>query len=107
MANNLAENYHVNTIAYPGTTFLDYDCESTASYDGYHLGSTSVLGYSEEYREYQLAQKLQLQLHLLSQNVPPAMELDAIVQRLQQFQGNPNLEDNAKQIGRASCRERV
>ncbi|KIX08174.1 uncharacterized protein Z518_02830 [Rhinocladiella mackenziei CBS 650.93] len=90
------KNYFVDAISHPGTNFVDYDCESTSSYDGYHLGTTSVLGYAEEYREYQLTLKLQLQLSLEAQTIPPPMALDAIVERIQLLQRSPTLEDNVK-----------
>jgi len=91
-----AEEYHVSTISHPGTNFLDYDCETASSYDGYHVGTTSVVGYSEEYREFQLSQTVQFQLSLEERNSPPPMTLDAIVERIQMLQRNPAHEDNTR-----------
>lgn len=101
-----AEEYHASTIIHPGTNFLDYDCETAASYDGHHKGTTSVLGYSEEYREFQLSQTVQFQLSLEEQNPPPPMTLDAVVERLQLLQRNATHEDNARLrqiIGLPAC----
>lgn len=66
------------------------------SYQGYHLGTTSVLGYAEEYRERQLALAPLLQLTFESQSVPPPLALDVIASRIQLLQANPTLEDNAQ-----------
>ncbi|KAJ3497764.1 hypothetical protein NLG97_g1647 [Lecanicillium saksenae] len=87
--------YYATSASYPGTTFLDYDCETSSSYDGYHAGAITIIGYSEEYRIYQLDVKPALQLHLESQTFPPLMEMDAIVERLELLQKNPTMEDNA------------
>lgn len=65
------------------------------SYQGYHLGTTSVLGYAEEYRERQLALAPLLQLTFEAQSVPPPLALDVIAARIQLLQANPTLEDNA------------
>lgn len=54
----------------------------------------SVLGYTEEYREYQLAIKAQLSLHLIAKNGPPLMDSGKILDRLLKLQADPNLEDN-------------
>lgn len=97
--------YHCDTIAYPGTTFLDLDCESAASHEGYHHGTTSVTGYTEEYREYQLLQVPLLNLLFEAQTVPPVMTIDKIVERILRLQSQPTLEDNkglAEILGLAS-----
>jgi len=59
------------------------------------MGTISVLGYTEEYRERQLAAQVQLQLTLEGTTTPPVQTIQTIVQRIQLLQGNPNLEDNA------------
>ena len=72
------------------------DCETAASHEGLHLGTVSVSGYTEEYREYQLSLKPALSLILEAQTIPPVMNIASIVSRLQLLQLQPNLEDNQK-----------
>lgn len=59
------------------------------------MGTTSVLGYTEEYRERQLAAQIQLRLTLEGTTTPPVQAIQNIVQRIQLLQANPTLEDNA------------
>jgi len=59
------------------------------------MGTVSVLGYTEEYRERQLAAQGQLQLTLEGATIPPVQAIQTIIQRIQLLQGNPNLEDDA------------
>lgn len=58
------------------------------------MGTLSVLGYSEEYRERQLAAQINLQLTFESATVPPIQTIHTVVQRIQLLQGSPTLEDN-------------
>lgn len=58
------------------------------------MGTTTVLGYAEEYREQQLLLAPLLELTLEASTIPPLLGLDKTVQRVQLLQGNPNLEDN-------------
>ena len=87
-------NYNVDPVLFPGTTFLDHDCETSSSYDGFYQGTVSVLGYAEEYRGYQLSLQTRLDLHLESQKIPPAMAIDKIVERIQALKLRPDLEDD-------------
>lgn len=84
----------MSPLSHPGTNFIDYDCESTVSYEGHHLGTISILGYSEEYRERQLAAQPQLQLTLEGRTIPPLQAVTTVVDRIQLLQANPALEDN-------------
>ncbi|CAI6092956.1 unnamed protein product [Clonostachys chloroleuca] len=43
-------NYNFESLSLPGNEVFDFDCETIANYDGCHLGTASVRGYSEAYR---------------------------------------------------------
>ena len=70
------------------------DCETFRYYDGKIPGTTSISGYSEEYRAYQLQHLSLLNLSLESTNVLQPMTLDRIVNRIRLLQLQPTLEDN-------------
>jgi hypothetical protein len=91
-----AGKYHVDVFTHPGTILIDSDCETSAAYEGMHSGTTSVLGFTEEYRECQLLSVPPIQIFFESQSVPPAMILSEIVEKIQLVQRNPTLEDNAR-----------
>jgi DNA primase len=85
----------VDAISFPGNTFLDMDCESSSRYEGKIPGTTSISGYSEEYREHQLLRAPLLNLALESTETPTTMPLDKIVERIRaQQQRVATLEDN-------------
>jgi hypothetical protein len=84
----------VDAISYPGSTFLDMDCESTGHYEGKLPGTVSISGYSEEYREHQLLLSPRLNLSLESTTSLQVAPLDKIVQRIQILQRMPTSEDN-------------
>ena len=84
----------VDTLSYPGNTFLDMDCESSGYYEGKIPGTVTVSGYSEEYREHQLLAAPLLNFALEGTAVLPAMPLDKIVERIRLLQRQPTLEDN-------------
>lgn len=90
----------VDVINYPGSTFLDMDCETSAHYEGPAPGTVTVRGYSEEYRAQQVLRAPLLNLTLESSITPPVMTTARIVERLGQLQLSPTLEDNGtlKQI---------
>lgn len=54
------------------------------------------MGYTEEYREYQLTLRPQLNLVLEVETIPPTTAIENIVERLQLLCGQPDLEDNTK-----------
>jgi hypothetical protein len=84
----------VDAISFPGNTFLDMDCESSSRYEGKIPGTTSISGYSEEYREHQLLRAPLLNLALESTETLPTMPLDKIVERMRAQQQVATLEDN-------------
>lgn len=84
----------VGTYSYPGNTFLDMDCESSAYFDGKYPGTTTISGYSEEYRAYQLLQYPLLSLALEGNSVLPEIPMGKIVDRLRMLRLQPTLEDN-------------
>src|SRR5436190_7458529 len=84
----------IDTLNYPGSTFLDMDCESSGYYEGRIPGTVTVSGYSEEYREHQLLAVPLLNIALEGTTVLPAMPLDKIVERVRLLQRQPTLEDN-------------
>jgi hypothetical protein len=76
----------VDGINYPGSKFLDMDCESGGFYEGKIPGTVSVSGYSEEYRIFQLSTVPLLSLTFESNEGLPVIDLDKIVARLQRLQ---------------------
>ncbi|KAI9781776.1 MAG: hypothetical protein M1839_005769 [Geoglossum umbratile] len=84
----------IDMLNYPGSTFLDMDCESTGHYEGRIPGTVTVSGYSEEYREHQLLAAPLLNLALEGATVLPVLPLDKIVERIRLLQRQPTLEDN-------------
>jgi hypothetical protein len=84
----------VDMLNYPGSTFLDMDCESAGYYEGRLPGTVTVSGYSEEYREHQLLVAPLLNLALEGTSVLPVLPLDKIVERIRLLQRQPTLEDN-------------
>lgn len=84
----------VNMLSYPGSTFLDMDCESSGYYDGKLPGTASISGYSEEYREDQLLGLPSLNISLEGTNTLPTIPMDKIVNRIRLLKGQPTLEDN-------------
>jgi len=84
----------VGTSSYPGNTFLDMDCESSAYFDGKYTGTTTISGYSEEYRAHQLLQYPLLSLALEGNSVLPEVPMGKIVDRLRMLRLQPTLEDN-------------
>jgi hypothetical protein len=74
---------HVDINKYPGNTFLDMDPESGSFYDGQLPGTTTVGGYSEEYRSHQLLLAPALNLHLEASVGLPSIPLARIVTRIQ------------------------
>jgi hypothetical protein len=74
---------HVDINKYPGNTFLDMDPESGSFYDGLLPGTTTVGGYSEEYRSHQLLLAPALDLHLEASVGLPTITLARIVARIQ------------------------
>ena len=85
----------VGTATFPGNTFLDMDCESSAYYDGKNPGTCSVSGYSEEYRTQQLLISPLLNLQLEGGSVLPDISIGTIVDRIRLLKLRPTLEDNA------------
>lgn len=84
----------VNTIDYPGNTFIDQDPETSSSYDGAFPGTVTVAGYSEEYRAHQLRIRPMFSLQLQSSVGLPKVSLDKIVARLRRVQLSPQTEDD-------------
>jgi hypothetical protein len=84
----------VNAYAYPGNTFLDADCETSAYYEGTLPGTITISGYSEEYRAQQLRIVPLLKLALEAPTCLPEISLSTIVERLRKLQLQPSLEDN-------------
>jgi hypothetical protein len=76
----------VDGITYPGSKFLDMDCESGGFYEGKIPGTVSVSGYSEEYRNFQLSVVPMLSLTFEASVGLPVIDLDKIVARLQKLQ---------------------
>jgi hypothetical protein len=85
----------VNSTEYPGSTFLDQDPETSAHFDGRYIGTVSVSGFSEEYREHQLSIQPMLSLHLEAEVGFPVISLDKIVARIKLVQASITLEDDA------------
>jgi hypothetical protein len=84
----------ITTLNYPGSTFLDMDCETSGYYDGKIPGTVSIMGYSEEYRAHQLSSSPLLNLILEGTSTLPTMALDKIVDRIRLLKLQPTLEDN-------------
>jgi hypothetical protein len=84
----------VETTKYPGNTFLDMDCETSAYYDGKIPGTTTVGGYSEEYRAQQLLRYPLIEVALEGESVLPDVSLSNIITRLRFRELNRSLEDN-------------
>jgi hypothetical protein len=84
---------HVPARNYPGNTFLDMDPESSLVYDGQLPGTTTVSGYSEEYRNAQLLIAPALSLQLEASVGLPVIPLTQIIARLQLLKILP-IEDN-------------
>jgi hypothetical protein len=84
---------HVPAEDYPGNTFLDMDPESSPNYDGQLPGTTTVSGYSEEYRNSQLLIAPALSLQLEANVGLPIVPLTQIIARLQLLKILP-IEDN-------------
>jgi hypothetical protein len=78
---------------YPGNTFLDMDPESSLIYEGQLPGTTSVSGYSEEYRNSQLLIAPALSLRLEANVGLPVIPLAQIIARLQLLKTLP-IEDD-------------
>jgi hypothetical protein len=83
---------------YPGNTFLDMDPESSQIYDGQLPGTTTVSGYSEEYRNSQLSIAPALSLQLEANVGLPVVPLTQIIARLQLLRILP-IEDNKGLLG--------
>jgi hypothetical protein len=84
----------VDAISYPGNTFLDMDCESSAYYEGKLPGTIGISGYSEEYREHQLLIAPLVNIAFEGQETLPTFPLDRIVKRIRTLLVAPNQEDN-------------
>ena len=84
----------VSSFNYPGSTFLDMDCETSGYYEGKHPGTVSISGYSEEYREQQLLRAPLLNISLEGTTALPVVQLDNIVNRIRKVQLQPTLEDD-------------
>jgi hypothetical protein len=84
----------VESYSYPGSTFLDMDCESSAYCDGRNPGTTTISGYSEEYRAHQLLKYPLLSLALEGNSVLPEIPMGKIVDRLRMLRLQPTLEDS-------------
>lgn len=84
----------VGSASYPGSTFLDMDCESSAYYEGKYPATVTISGYSEEYRAHQLLQQPMLKLSLESETILPEAPLGKIVERLRRLRSQPTLEDD-------------
>jgi hypothetical protein len=84
----------VSTYNYPGSTFLDVDCESSPYYEGKIPGTTSISGYSEEYRTQQLLILPLLNLALEGTSCLPEAQLGRIVERIRKLKYQPTLEEN-------------
>ncbi len=84
----------VETSKYPGNTFLDMDCESSAYYDGKVPGTTTVGGYSEEYRTQQVLKFPLIEVALEGDNVLPDISLSKIIARLRFREVERSREDN-------------
>jgi hypothetical protein len=96
----------VNMLNYPGTTFLDMDCETSEFYEGKLPGTVSISGYSEEYREHQLSKYPMLVLALEGTVTLPTMEIDKIVERIQSLQRRVAPTDNTAlrdMLGLSQC----
>jgi len=94
VADRIAGNMAVDSISYPGSTFLDMDCESSGYYEGKLPGTVTISGYSEEYRAHQLLRAPLLQLALEGTACLTVVPLDKIVSRIQRLRRQPTLEDD-------------
>lgn len=84
----------VDSVSYPGSTFLDMDCESSAYYEGRLPGTIGISGYSEEYREHQSLLSPIANLTLEWHTKLPRIGLDRIVERIRALLSAPNDEDD-------------
>ena len=84
----------VDIYTHPGNNFIDQDCESSSYYDGKSPGTTSIVGYSEEYRAQQLAQAPLLRFVLEANSCLPQIPLSKIVDRIRKIKFQPNQEEN-------------
>jgi hypothetical protein len=84
----------VSTYNYPGNTFIDMDCESSPIYESKIPGTTSIAGYSEEYRSQQLLILPLLNFALESTSCLPEAHLGKIVERIRRLRYQPTLEEN-------------
>jgi hypothetical protein len=90
---NMAGTMALDSLDYPGNTFIDMDCESSGYYEGKLPGTVSISGYSAEYRRQQLLRSPLLNLTLEGTDTLPTMTLDKIVDRIRLLQRQPTLED--------------
>ncbi|EER22999.1 hypothetical protein D8B26_004292 [Coccidioides posadasii str. Silveira] len=84
----------VGSVSYPGSTFLDMDCETSGFYEGKYPATITISGYSEEYRAHQLLQQPILKLSLESEHLYPEVPLGKVVERLRKLRNQPSLEDD-------------
>jgi hypothetical protein len=84
----------VNGLDYPGSTFIDDDPETSASYDGKIPGTVAISGYSEEYRAHQLRILPLVNLQLQSTVGLPKISLDKVVARLARIRTSMTIEDD-------------
>ncbi len=94
----MIDKIHVDINKYPGNTFLDMDPESGSFYDGQLPGTTTVGGYSEEYRNHQLLLVPALNLQMEASVGLPTIPLAQIVSRLQTLRFS-RLEDDTGLLG--------
>ncbi|EEP77420.1 predicted protein [Uncinocarpus reesii 1704] len=85
---------YIGSVSYPGNTFLDMDCETSAYYEGKYPATITISGYSEEYRAHQLLQQPVLKISLEADNVFPEVPLAKVVERLRKLRSQPALEDD-------------
>jgi hypothetical protein len=84
----------VGVFSFPGNTFLDMDCESSTHYDGESSGTTTISGYSEEYRAHQLLEYPLINLALEGDVILPEIPMGQIIDRLRLLKLQPTLDDN-------------
>jgi hypothetical protein len=96
-ANLVQDVRFADTFKYPGTNFLDQDPETSSYFEGKLPGTTTISGYSEEYRLHQLKilPALNLQFESAAQGLP-VVKLSDIVAHLQYQATLTNVEDNEK-----------
>ena len=97
-ANLVQDVRFTDTFVYPGTNFLDQDPETSKYYEGKLPGTTTISGYSEEYRLHQLylLPSLNLQFESATQGLP-VVNLSDIVAHLQyQSTSLTRVEDNER-----------